>query len=128
MLEQRAEPAPAQRLGHTIPGQVFNPYPGKDAKSDLQGAGPIDTAAERILVEPGNKLGPEILQKLLAITQQVSLSQSHQVLVAIQLPDNLVIAHTGEIEVWNPAEIGKPTFPEAKIIAPPMNLFVGVDD
>jgi hypothetical protein len=55
------------------------------------------------------------------------LREQREMLMAVQLPDDFVIACAGCIQVGDAAKVGKPGFNAAEIIAPPVNHAAGVD-
>src|SRR5207249_5873412 len=73
--------------------QVVDPDPGQRAKRDLQRAGPVHSTQIGICGQPVDQLAFDLLQKFPASAQPERLRQHNQMLMAIELPDRLVIAY-----------------------------------
>src|SRR6266568_8980822 len=97
--------ADAEGLIETIPHQVVDPHPRKGAKGDLESARPVDPALKRVLLEPAFELALDLVEEILALGQQVGLSQQDQVLMAVELPNCFVVAGLGGVEIGNAAEV-----------------------
>jgi hypothetical protein len=68
--------------------------PRQRAKRYFQRAGPVDTALERILFEPCGKLALDLCEEFAAAGKAECLCQQDQMLVAVQFPDDFVVAGT----------------------------------
>src|SRR5882757_9988552 len=84
-----------------------NPDPGKRPERDLQSAGPVDAAHETIGREPALELLHDLVEILALATQKERLRQQHEMLMAIQLPDVLVVADRIEIEIRHAAHVAE---------------------
>src|SRR5260370_13956637 len=110
-----------------LSNQVVHPDPGARAKRGLQRARPINSAMKRIFLEPVVELRANLGQIRGVARESIRLRQDHQVLMAIQLPNDLVISGLARVEIGNPAKIAQPGFDSAGVIAPPGDRRAGVD-
>jgi hypothetical protein len=108
-----------------IADQVINPYPRERPKGDLESARPIDSAHERVVVEPAADLSLSFLQEGLFLAELVRLSEEHQMLVSIQLPNLFVVTHTRGIEIRNSTEVRRAAIDAPAIIVAPMYVAAG---
>ena len=79
-------------------------------KRHFEGASPVDAALERVLAPPVLKLAEDVIAVGFVASEHGSLGQQDKVLVAVDLPNELVIASGGEVEIRNPAEVRLPAF------------------
>ena len=82
----------AQRCGHFAAHHVPEPDPGKRPEGHLQRARPVDSAQERVGIQPTLHLAEGFVEVLAAPGQEKRLCQEREVLVTVQLPDRFVIA------------------------------------
>src|SRR4029077_3993004 len=59
--------------------------------------------------------------------EPICLGQKHEVLVPVQLPNELVVASPGHIEIWDSPEILQLGLYAARVIATPADLRARVD-
>ena len=81
--------------------QLVQPDPRQTAKGNLQCASPVDPQRIRIRLDPTAPLCHQFASVLLVAAQQAGLGQRHQVLVTVQFPYDLVVAHHREIKKRN---------------------------
>ena len=74
-----------------ISDQVAYPEPGQGAEGDLQRARPVDADGVGVFALPVGPLGQDFVA-------ETRLGKRDQVLVAVQLPDDFVIADLIEVE------------------------------
>src|SRR5712692_4332092 len=102
-----------------------HPDPGERPESDFERAGPIDSPKKWIPLEPALQLIPDLSQEIVASGEQERLSQQHQMLMPIQLPDNFVVANFVEVEIGDAPEVDRTTRTPAQIITAPIDLLAG---
>ena len=81
--------------------EVKRPEPRDRAEGDLQAAGPINPLLGRVARDPGEEVGDERLRVPLIARVPVSLPQRDEILVTVQLPDDLAVAHAAGVEGRN---------------------------
>src|SRR5260370_42684467 len=118
------EQAATEGLVETLSRQVIDPHPGESAKRDLESARPVDPTLKRVLLEPAFELARNLDQEILPSRQQVGLGQQDQVLMAVEFPNNLVVARLGGVEIGNAAKVFGAGFDAAGIVPPPADLGV----
>ena len=79
-------------------GQMQRPDPGDRAEPELQHAAPVDPTQRRIGLQPALQLGGDNVYVAAVSCQPRRPAERKPVLMAIELPDDLVIANLG-IEV-----------------------------
>jgi len=99
-----------------------DPRPGQGAKRCFQSAGPVDSPAERILVQPAFQLAEDLPVAGGIVLHAARLRQQHQVLVPVQFPDDLVIARTLEIQVRDQPEVAQAGLHRVLVIAAPTDF------
>src|SRR5579863_2562364 len=117
----------AQSGRHAAAGQLINPHPGECSKADLERTRPVDAAMKRIRGDPAFDLGPDLVQEAIVAREQKSLREQHQVLMAVQLPNDLMVSGLRRVQIRNAAEIVQTCFPAADIVAPPVDLWPSFD-
>ena len=105
-----------------------NPKPRPKAESDLERADPLHTSRIGILFDPVAKLTFNLVQVGLLSGEQPGLRESHQILVAIDLPDQLVVANLSGVEEGNAAQKLRfaPLSP-VDVVTVPANLVAELD-
>jgi hypothetical protein len=107
--------------------QMVNPDPGQRPECHFQCAGPIDSPAVRVLCEPALELSLNFSEIYVVEREQIGLSQKDEVLVPVQLPNELVVASPGYIQIWDSPEIIQTGLYSARVIATPADLWARVD-
>ncbi len=128
MLIELAEPFHAELRNHLVACQVIDPDPRHRPETHFQRAGPIDPAMIRIRREPAFELRANLLQVRRISTQAERLRQKHEMLMPIRFPNHFMIAPAPGVQIRNAAEISKTGFDAAGMIAPPRNVWAGIDD
>src|SRR4029077_6081375 len=95
VMIKRLEKAPAKVVLETAAHEVINPEPGERAESDFERAGPVDAAMEGVLLDPALDLAADLIEAVGA----AHLGEHDQVLMAVELPDDLVIPGARGVEV-----------------------------
>src|ERR1039458_3810918 len=93
---ERGAPSPGVR-GE----QLIHPDPRQTAKCNFKAAAPVDAYRVRIALEPATPLRHQFANILLIVRKQPCFRQSDQMLVAVQLPRDFVVAHRRELEKGN---------------------------
>src|SRR5579864_8462247 len=78
--------------------------------------------AVRILCEPALQLSLNFCEISGVSGEPISLGQKHEVLVPVQLPNELVVASPGRIQIWDSPEIIQLALYFARVIATPADL------
>src|SRR3954451_7461939 len=112
---------PAKAVRHLRPHKMVHPDPGQSPERYLERAGPIDAALKRILLDPSVDLPEDLSAIPLVSREEMCLCEKHQVLMAVQLPDEFVVSDRGEIEIGNAAEIGNPGLLLVPVVSPPVD-------
>ncbi len=128
VLAKTAEKAGAKLRRHAVPDKVEDPDPGKGPEGDFQGAGPIDALLKRVLLPPALNLGEDRVQIFLRPAEEKGLGEQNQMLMAVQLPNVLVVAGFGRIEVGNQAKVLRLRDDVVKVIATPFDARPGFED
>ena len=123
-----SEKASAEVFAHARADEVEDPDPGQGAERDFERAGPVDAALEGVLVPPVFELAKDVLAVRLVAGEHGSLGQQNKMLVAIDFPNELVIAGSSEVEIRNPAEVACRRFDAAVRVATPGDLVAVIDD
>jgi len=79
--------------------QVVHPHPGKTSKGHLQAARPVDPQRVRVCRVPVLPLRMELLCVALVSGQPVRFGQYDQMLVPVQFPGHLAVAHFLKVKV-----------------------------
>ncbi|MDL5050797.1 hypothetical protein QQ054_32880 [Oscillatoria amoena NRMC-F 0135] len=88
--------------------------PTEGTESDFEGAGPVHATVNRVIRHP---IGEQALdQGVVALG-----GQQREFLMAVPVPDSLVIASAGSVQIGDEAEIGKGAFDAAMGIPPPVH-------
>src|SRR5271155_2269631 len=82
----------------TLRQQLVQPNPGQAAERDFEAAGPVRSQRIRIGTLPGIPLREDFVRIGFLASEKPGLRQRDQVLMAAQLPSDLVIADLGKIE------------------------------
>ena len=106
---------------------MLDPAPREGTEGDFEGAGPIDAALERVFGEPMGDLSFDFGEKLGATGEQERLGEEDEMLVAIEFPDELVVACAGEIEVRDAAEVGEAGFLAVQEVPTPGDAWAKID-
>src|SRR6185436_1781176 len=72
--------------------KIERPQPRYRSERDLEAAGPIHAELRWVLVHPRIDVGDEGFGVMLVICQPVSLAQGHEILVAVEFPNNFLVA------------------------------------
>ncbi len=123
--DERGEKVPVLSRIHPRAKQVIDPDPGQGAKRDFKRARPIDAAHKRIGGNPALYLSERLRAEPFLLCELERLRQQNQVLVAVQLPNPLVIADALHIEIRNEFEVTKRAGSAAHVVAPPCDRFSG---
>src|SRR5579885_26004 len=91
----------ALRRGWTGRKKITDPDPGQAAKCHLQTARPVDAHGVGIFLMPVPPLVEEFSQKALLRRKVIGFGEYHEVLVAVQFPNNLVVAYFLKLKVAN---------------------------
>src|SRR6516162_7777252 len=111
-----------KRLRHLRVEQVPYPNPREGTKGNFESAGPVDTPLERILLPPVLELPEDVLPEFLASRNHVGLSQKDKMLVAVDLPDKLVVADSRSVEIRKAAKVIFRSLGSLQRVAPPGHL------
>ena len=95
------------------------PNPRQCPEPDLERAGPVDTALKGIIAPPQIQLPSYLVAIWLISGEYKGLREQDQMLMAIDLPNPLVIAGRGQVEIGDEAEIFARSFRVAQRITPP---------
>src|SRR5437667_8567579 len=101
--------------------EVKRPEPRDRAKGDLQAAGPIDSLLGRVARDPGEEVGDERLCVPLIARVPVGLPQRGEILVTIQFPDDLAVAHAAGVEGRNATPVTDGRLPPRNGIEMPID-------
>src|SRR5262252_8946192 len=85
--------------------QVPYPHPGKRAKSDFKRACPVDATLKGIIIPPLFQLLENSIPVCPVPCRHERLGKQYQMLMAIDLPNRLVIAGDFDIQILDEAEI-----------------------
>src|SRR5438105_3427052 len=107
--------------------QVIDPYPRKRTEGHFERADPIHAAEVRVRRPPALEFVLDLEQVLLTAGQPARLREQHEVLVAIELPHDLVIANAFQIQVRNRSAVGRSATDSVNVIAAPINVWTRVD-
>src|SRR5579884_3060336 len=108
-----------------IADEVVNPDPGERSECDFERTGPVHSAYEGIGGDPAFDFLLDFAQVFCAAGDEESLSNSDEVLVAVQLPDPFVIANGIEIEIRNTAKKSRAAGFVVFVIAAPVDFEAG---
>src|ERR1043165_690332 len=75
------------------------PEPRDRAEGDFETTGPVDAELRRVGVHPRFEMGDADARVTFVAGQPVSLDQGLEVLMAIQLPDDLLVAGDLDVEI-----------------------------
>src|SRR5882672_1321141 len=89
------------RVSRRAGQQLIHPNPGHTAEGDLQRTTPVDPERVWVGFDPASELGDYFADIFFIVAEQPGLGQRDQVLVAIEFPSDLVVAHDREIEKGN---------------------------
>src|SRR5437879_11131916 len=81
------------------------PGPGKRPERYFKSAGPIDSPKKWVPLEPALQLIPDLIQEITTSGEYERLSQQHQMLMPIQLPNNLVVTNLVKVEIGDTPEV-----------------------
>src|SRR5262245_14799311 len=96
-----------------------DPHPRECAERDLQCTRPVDPAQRRIRRHPAIELAEEFVQIIALAREEKGLREQRQMLMAIELPHDFVIARAREVQVRNTAEVVEAGRDLVEIIATP---------
>src|ERR1700733_12983465 len=91
----------AKKVIVKVSEKVANPEPGKGAEGDFQRAGPVDADGVRVFALTVIPLRPQLPGEAVVFSQPPGFGKGDKVLVAVQFPDDFVIANLIEIEERN---------------------------
>jgi len=106
---------------------MISPNPRQRPEGHFERTGPIDSPAVRVLREPALQLSLNFAEICGVRREPISLGQKHEVLVPVQLPNELVVASLGRIQIWDSPKIIQPGLDSARVIAAPADLRPAVD-
>ena len=98
-----------------------------ETKRYFERTGPVDATLERVFVPPVFELEEDVLAVRFVAGEHSGLGEQDKMLVTIDFPNELVIAGSSEVEIWNPAEIACRCFDTAVRVATPGNLVAVID-
>src|SRR5579862_1426736 len=79
----------------------MGPDPRQTAERNFETAGPVDARRIRILRLPMPPLAQGLIRKTPVAREPVGFPQRDQMLMAVEFPRNLAVAHFGEIQISN---------------------------
>ena len=85
--------------------QLQRPEPGDRAIRHLEAARPVHAESRRVRLDPSRQLCGERARVARVARIRVRLPEGDEVLMAIHLPDELVVAHRRGIEIGDPAPV-----------------------
>src|SRR6516165_6911720 len=81
------------------------PYPRQRSKPNLKRTSPVDSTLKRVVVPPVFKLADNRFEVPRVRRRQECLRQQHQVLMAVDLPNDLVIARNCDVKIRDESEV-----------------------
>src|SRR5271169_25866 len=117
----------AERFGHLRAEEVPDPYPRQCAERDLKRTGPVDAALVGVFRPPVFQLTDHRIEVFASPGGNVGLREQDQMLVAVDLPDKLVVPGRRQVEIGNPAEVFRRRLGAASRIAAPRDGSAVVD-
>src|SRR5262249_10856289 len=104
-----------------------DPHPGQGAHGDLERARPVDATHVGICHPPAFQLALDLTNEVLPAGHASRLRQDDEMLMAIELPDDLVVADAARVEEGNGPRICGPAGDVPRVVAAPIDVRAGVD-
>ncbi len=127
VLIQRREEAFTELRGHGFADKLPEPDPRYCPESHFESAGPIDAALKRVLGEPGFELSEDLVKILGFAGKQMGLGQENKMLMTVEFPDEFVVAHCFETQIFDATEVIRGRGFLRDVVATPIYIRTGFD-